>query len=234
MAAKDGQSSIRRSALLVAKRPRCHSSLGVTDRCTAASASGSDEADVSRSRDWRHGPGGVPYPGSGFAIKDGAVAERVDPLRIRQPIALVPEPALAKVEASWPASILSTFVGRADQLAELGTHLRQPDARAVTLTGPGGVGKTRLAVEVARQNGDEFPGGVGFVSLAAVRDATSSSLRSPRPSDPGATMLPRCRSSPTLWVAPESSSCWTTWSRLSKRAQMCRTSSGIARACPCL
>ena len=46
--------------------------------------------------------------------------------------------------------------------------MRQDHVRLVTLTGPGGSGKTRLAVEVCRDLADEFPGGIGFVALAPV------------------------------------------------------------------
>jgi predicted ATPase/DNA-binding CsgD family transcriptional regulator len=66
-----------------------------------------------------------------------------------------------------PAS-LSSFVGRERETVELARLLQ--DCRLVTVTGPGGVGKTRLTVEVAREIADQFPDGVYFVELSAVTD----------------------------------------------------------------
>jgi predicted ATPase/DNA-binding CsgD family transcriptional regulator len=62
----------------------------------------------------------------------------------------------------------TSFVGRESELAEAQNLLA--DSRLLTLTGPGGVGKTRLAIELARRAAAEFPGGASFVPLAAVRD----------------------------------------------------------------
>jgi predicted ATPase len=62
----------------------------------------------------------------------------------------------------------TSFIGRDAELAEVQAALREH--RVVTLTGVGGVGKTRLAQEVAAHLADEFPDGVWFFELAAVAD----------------------------------------------------------------
>jgi predicted ATPase/DNA-binding XRE family transcriptional regulator len=66
---------------------------------------------------------------------------------------------------------MSSFIGRQRAIAEI--RQRLSETRLLTLTGPGGSGKTRLAVEVARSVVTEFPGGVSFVPLAPVRDPRS-------------------------------------------------------------
>jgi predicted ATPase len=67
----------------------------------------------------------------------------------------------------FPAA-LTSFVGRAAVADEVAGQLGQ--YRLVTLTGPGGAGKTRLAGEVARRVADRFADGVWLAELAAVRD----------------------------------------------------------------
>jgi len=60
------------------------------------------------------------------------------------------------------------FVGREKELAEITRLLADPDCRLLTLVGPGGAGKTRLALQIAGSLGAVFPGGVVFVPLAPV------------------------------------------------------------------
>jgi predicted ATPase len=79
-------------------------------------------------------------------------------------------PALRALDAS-PGNLrpaTTSFIGRESEVAELQAAVKAH--RLVTLTGVGGVGKTRLALEVAGRLADEFPDGVWFFELAAVTD----------------------------------------------------------------
>ena len=80
-----------------------------------------------------------------------------------------PSSAQVAVPSNLPLS-LTTFVDREEETRAVGTLLRRDDIRLVTLTGPGGVGKTRLALQVAVHLGHAFPEGIFLVSLAAVAD----------------------------------------------------------------
>jgi predicted ATPase len=64
----------------------------------------------------------------------------------------------------------TAFIGREHEEAALRQLLSREDARLVTLTGPGGIGKTRLALQVAELIASQFPGGVCFVPLSSVSD----------------------------------------------------------------
>ncbi len=79
---------------------------------------------------------------------------------------------ISKAANQPPAPLLplppSPFVGRDVERAELAELLARPDCRLVTLVGPGGIGKSRLALQVAEDHRGIFSDGVAFVSLAAL------------------------------------------------------------------
>lgn len=81
-----------------------------------------------------------------------------------------PPPAPVRPLHNLPAPA-TPFIGRRDELASLTEKLLDPHYRLLTLTGMGGVGKTRLALAAAEQIADRFPGGVWFVPLYEVETA---------------------------------------------------------------
>ena len=66
---------------------------------------------------------------------------------------------------------LTPFVGRRSKIEEVRSLLSQDGVRLVTLKGPGGMGKTRLAIEVARQEAESYADGARFVALAPLDSA---------------------------------------------------------------
>jgi non-specific serine/threonine protein kinase len=66
---------------------------------------------------------------------------------------------------------LTRLLGREREIASIIALLQHDDVRLLTLTGPGGVGKTRLALQVAAECDPWFPDGIGFVALAPIVDA---------------------------------------------------------------
>src|SRR6266478_4822514 len=82
------------------------------------------------------------------------------------------EKAVQQVEAR-PANLpvqRTGFVGREKEVEAVKEMLLRQDVRLVTVTGPGGIGKTRLAVEVANGLVESFPGSTHFVSLSSIND----------------------------------------------------------------
>ena len=79
-----------------------------------------------------------------------------------------PPPRARHADSRLPAPA-TEFVGREDEIVQGVEAIRM--SRLVTLTGPGGTGKTRLAIEIARRLELEIPDGVAFVSLASLNDA---------------------------------------------------------------
>jgi predicted ATPase len=64
----------------------------------------------------------------------------------------------------------TAFIGRERESDDLRQLLSRPGIHLVTLTGPGGIGKTRLALQVAGEMADQFPSGVCFVALSAISE----------------------------------------------------------------
>ncbi len=91
------------------------------------------------------------------AIRSGAAGLPSAPLRLGSPAPahnLPPDP--------------TPFVGRERELAQIAARLADPACRLLTVIGPGGMGKTRLAIQAARRQTDVFAHGVWFVDLAPV------------------------------------------------------------------
>jgi predicted ATPase/class 3 adenylate cyclase len=80
-----------------------------------------------------------------------------------------PPQTLERLETNLPMQ-LTTLVGREVEIAEISALIEREGDRLVTLTGPGGTGKTRLALAVAAEALDTFPDGVWFVDLAPLTD----------------------------------------------------------------
>jgi predicted ATPase len=86
-----------------------------------------------------------------------------------RPAAGEPPPAGVRGPRPLPVSVTS-LVGRERDIDEVASLVESPQVRLVTLTGPGGVGKTRLAVAVGERLRDRFDAGTVFVPLAAVTE----------------------------------------------------------------
>ncbi len=90
------------------------------------------------------------------SISTAPVTTPIPPEIARSPVPIPPTP----------------LVGREREVREVADLLRRSDVRLLTLTGPGGAGKTRLSLEVALGARESFPDGVVFVALAPLGDST--------------------------------------------------------------
>ncbi len=102
----------------------------------------------------------------------------------------------------------TTLIGREQEIVEVTKLLETPEVRLVTLTGPGGIGKTRLAIAVGEQLDDRYPRGTVFVPLASIAQAelvlpriaaaVSATIEGPRP--PLDVLVEQFAEAPTLLV----------------------------------
>ncbi len=99
-------------------------------------------------------------------LKDLAAPERIYQLGGE---AFPPPRSLQQTNLPIPAT---PFLGRQRELHEVTALLGSEDARLLTLTGPAGAGKTRLALQAAAEASDHYPDGVFWAPLAALRDPT--------------------------------------------------------------
>lgn len=122
----------------------------------------------------------------GYLPEDGALRDLgehrlkglVNPERLWQLVApdlpseFPPLVSLNQIPNNLPAQP-TALIGREAELAEVVKRLSSAEARLLTLTGPGGIGKTRMALQAAAELLEQFEDGVYFVDLAPIRDPDS-------------------------------------------------------------
>jgi predicted ATPase/class 3 adenylate cyclase len=115
-------------------------------------------------------PAGVTVEDLGeYALRDFPQPEHIFQLLIDGLPAVFPPLRIAGGASVALPTAPTRLIGRGREVADVAGLLRDDDGRLVTLTGPGGVGKTRLAIEIATALGPRWRDGWRFVSLAALQ-----------------------------------------------------------------
>jgi predicted ATPase/transcriptional regulator with XRE-family HTH domain len=118
-----------------------------------------------------------PYPHTVRSLADALGASEADREALfaavpkRRSAAVEPGPVTGVVALPGLPTPATALVARDDEVRQVAALVRDPARRLVTLTGTGGVGKTRLSIAVAAAVQGAFPQGVAFVALASVSDA---------------------------------------------------------------
>jgi predicted ATPase/DNA-binding SARP family transcriptional activator len=144
---------------------------------------------------------------SELGIEPGPELRKLERMILAHDPELLVERPGAVLAARLPAPANET-IGRAAEVEEITELLGRPGVRLVTLVGPGGVGKTRLAMEAARAVADRFPGGAVHVDLDGVEDAavlvpeaaTALGVIATSPSELGEQLARTTRGAPALLV----------------------------------
>ncbi len=127
--------------------------------------------------------------------------------RLQAPAAVTPGVEASRLPAGLMPSQSTPFIGREGEIAVVRDLFNRDGVRLVTLTGPGGSGKTRLAVEVAGRLGELFPDGTAFINLAPLNRADLvgptivATLELPRsPAPPREHLIGRLRQANALLI----------------------------------
>jgi hypothetical protein len=155
------------------------------------------------------------------------------PAELHAPAPLPPGPPSQGFGTTNLPAESTPLVGREQEVAEIRTLLQRGEVRMVTLVGPPGAGKTRLAIKVAATVVDEFADSVFFVALSALREvalvattiAQAMGVVEVRGQSPAETLKRELRDKQVRsYISPASTSLW--W-----RPWRCPTSRNPRRSC---